>query len=481
MRSVLSLAACACSASALRLTKEGLPAAATDSWGNYWPASRGMLFQQGTTALVGPTLELDEATENNSKILWSFHHPDGVFHSIPLGSVVDNEKNIVVTMDNAIFKVHPNGTALWRWEPPMRDSVVTTVAALGEGRLFFSTSNGKIWCLNPRDGRQIWVSKVSHIMNTTDRGFIGANEGKVIAAFNSTAENERGTNGLVVALDSEHGFIRWVVMPEIPTSCFQPCFTSDGSVLFQDGEGTAYRYDLESGEQEWEAEGVDDTWTRGSPVLANGVFYTVASNTEKARRDDEDGPDDLTPGWIFARSAEDGALLWRKRLPLPADSPPAVGKLPGREGLSVVVPVGQTFETGQTAVIAYDAVTGDKQWTFEGPTLQSQYQAGIEYGAVFRILGSASQMLPLTHPWSAPLIDGAGTVYVGNQDGKLYSLRDVNMDGKIEGAGEIGSMDFGAASFATASPIIVPGMFLFTQTNSLVALKAPSSEVPVSA
>merc|ERR1739848_500854 len=82
------------------------------------------------------------------------------------------------------------------------------------------------------------------------------------------------------------------------------------------------------------------------------------------------------PGSLVAHRLSDGSVLWNKTVPRPPNNLAAIGRLFGREGLSVVQPVGQQVLQGaQTDLLALDAETGEVQWLFEGPKQSGVLQA----------------------------------------------------------------------------------------------------------
>merc|ERR1719401_1356043 len=98
-----------------------------------------------------------------------------------------------------------------------------------------------------------------------------------------------------------------------------------------------------------------------------------------------------SPGFIEAHKVENGELLWKSAVPMPPNNAPAIGKLSGHTKLSVVQPGGyQGTRGGPTGVWAYDAMTGERQWSFIGPSQKFDRQAGEVEGAVERILAGAS-------------------------------------------------------------------------------------------
>jgi len=58
------------------------------------------------------------ATDLMDNISWAWHHPSGVYNTIPVGSpLFDDEQNIIVSSDDAVRKFDPTGTILWSYAP----------------------------------------------------------------------------------------------------------------------------------------------------------------------------------------------------------------------------------------------------------------------------------------------------------------------------------------------------------------------------
>lgn len=474
LRNFLCVAACTEVARGFRVSKEPTVGGAH----YYWPTSRGDVDATGVSPYVGPKLEHGDSsgTTNNSDLLWVWHHPKGPFGTTPIGVAVDEAMNSYLSTDLSMWKISPNGTAVWEWVVPHHDSWIVSGPSIADGKVFFSTENGKVWAVDMMTGGMKWVFKIAHKMNQTDRGLVSVRDGIVVAAFNATWEGTRRGNGFVAGFRALDGHPIWAVKPDAPTTSFHACFPGDGTVVYQDAEGSAYSHDLQTGIARWKVGGVPDTWTTGSPVVAKGVLYTVVSNASDVEWE-EDSPDALVAGFLMARNASTGQYIWGVSLPLPPNGAPVVGRLPGRSGLSVVQPCGTNVQNGSTAVYAFDAAMGTKQWSFRGPDMTGPFQAGALMGMGERLLSSGSIGIPVTPPWSAPVIDAEGTVFLGNQDGLVYRLRDENMDGIVEGDGEVGTFDSGAAFFSASSPVILPGMMVFANTNSLFALRTNKTPV----
>merc|ERR1711884_609279 len=79
----------------------------------------------------------------------------------------------------------------------------------------------------------------------------------------------------------------------------------------------------------------------------------------------------------------------------------------------------------------FDAETGSPLWTWEGPTSYWRMAPGDRDGFIPRSkLGVRAISCPT--PWNQPRIGYDGTIYVGNQNGKFYAIRDANGDDRID-------------------------------------------------
>jgi len=427
----------------------------------YWPSGRGAVGQYGSSPYLGPT-NLTRA------FMWSWHHPGGRFHTVPYGTAIDDWGNIFLTTDTSIWKLSPTGLALWSFAPRDYCGSCRTIFSAGsllDGRVHFTTLDGRFWAVGMEAGEVLWTTKVCDSINF-DNGFVSAHAGVVVAATDSgTATGPQPiANLLVRAVNASDGRPLWSFKPDRPIWNFLALFPGDGTVLYQDFEGRAYRHQLSDGSLVWKAGGDVGSWTDGSPLLGNGVFYTVAARM--------DLPSAMAAGNLTAHRLSDGAVLWKAPVPMPPNNAPALGRL-ATGGISVVAPGGfQGRKGGPTGVFAYDAVTGIPQWTFKGPPQASFHQAGEVEGTIERGLAGASPSY-VTNPWSAATIDAGGTVYVGHEDGLFFALRDLDGDGRVEGTDEVSSFDTGAAFVGSSGPAHAPGFVAIASCDSLFVFKAP--------
>jgi outer membrane protein assembly factor BamB len=396
---------------------------------------------------------------------WSWHHPGGRFHTLPYGTAIDDQKNIYLTTDTAMWKFGPTGNTIWTFTPNPKATIFSS-ASLLDGRVHFTTLDGRMWAISMETGEELWSRKVCDHINY-DNGFVTASEGVMIGATDASMLNERGANGLVRAVNATDGSPLWTYKPNQHIWNFMASYPGDGTVLYQDWEGRAYRHHLNNGSLIWMSGGDPGSWTDGTPLLANGVFYTVSAFM---------GAKEMflakTPGFLQAYRLEDGKQLWKSKVKMPPNNAPAFGKLPGHTGFSVVQPGGwQGVKGGPTGVFAYDAATGELQWSFSGPSQKNQHQAGELEGMAERKIAGASTGY-VTNPWSAATMDADGTVYVGHEDGLIFALQDANGDGSVQGEGEVDTFDTGAAFVGSSGPAHAPGMLAVASCDSLYVFSA---------
>mmetsp|Transcript_79 Transcript_79/g.298 ORF Transcript_79/g.298 Transcript_79/m.298 type:complete len:160 (+) Transcript_79:325-804(+) len=158
---------------------------------------------------------------------------------------------------------------------------------------------------------------------------------------------------------------------------------------------------------------------------------------------------------------------------------PAVGRLGRGPRLSLVQPIGQQSVQGELYdVLALDAGTGEQQWAFHGPR-----QAGLHQAARDLSPEQQAKLRPvcIPNPWSAPTIDSRGTVYLANQEGPVFALRDANGDGEVLGAGEVDSYDTLRGTPGSEAPSLAPGLMAISTCDALYVFRWPTVPPPAAA
>jgi len=327
-------------------------------------------------------------------------------------------------------------------------------------------------------------------------------------------------------VNATDGSFLWNFTPDAGVWNFLPYFVGDGTIVFQDWDGGAYRLKASDGEVVWRVGGGDGgTWTDGGPALGeNGVLYTVKSKAGQLL-----APFGF-PGGLRAFRVSDGTVLWEKEFEQTPYTYPVVGHLQEGGPLAVVTGIGSlgffplrlliliyaalggvlgqlwpvlfcccfrgtcfqrcrgwlkqvclaailgpllfpclallfTKKEFKHSIEAFDAETGSLLWRYDMPPWRWYAAAGDEEGMSLRYeLGRTPICLPLAS--SYPTLDAQGILYIGHMDGKLYAVQDRDGNGHIEEESEVCSYDTGG-SFSTAGPSIVPGMLAVTTCDSL--------------
>lgn len=467
----------------------------------YWPHGRGRVGSFGASEERG-TPDLQQSPS------WSWHHPDGRFHTTIVGSpLIDHSFNIYLAAEDGVRKFDRNGSMLWLYKAP---GPIGMSPSLFKGSLFGSTRNGHIFAVDMETGNSKWVINVS-VPVADGAGFVEAHNSVVVAAVDSVDD---GGNSRVIGLSASTGELLWDFRPDYPVYNFAPFFGPDRTVVFQDGNAGLYRIGIDHGKIFWSKPGqelvapqeedgdppggIQASHTEGGVVLgSNGIVYSVSVwATSKGTRSD-------TPGGVHAYNVSDGSLLWYRQMPRPPNSIPAIARLTKNKkaGFSLVVPMGkplalpvveympwwmpkewklafhkESIALGEdanrlwhnkrmpTELLTMDAETGEAGWTYEAPLWSHITGAGDEEGLLERRrLGIRETCQP--PPWSSPIVDSEGTVYVGHESGKFFAIRDKNHDGHINRKHEVSVFDAGAGFLQP--PSLAPGMLAVASCDSL--------------
>jgi outer membrane protein assembly factor BamB len=422
--------------------------------GYYWSSGRGSIEHYSTSPYTAPF--------NISKPTWAWQ-PSVKWSTIPIGTSIDDQKAIYLTCAEGIRKFSPDGALVWTWNRQGTE-VLTKVAALMDGAVFGMTMEGRAFAVSMDTGRELWSTKVA---NTSDGNFghVQAHAGVVITAVNNSLDMNRRTpaccgpaNHHVVGLNGTDGGLLWSYEPTIPVWNFGSSFVGDGTFIFQDLEGRVHRNSVSDGTLVWKSGGIPESWTDGQANLGpNGLVYGVANYGSGPR------------GCLSAYRVSDGRMLWRQDVPVSPNSVPAIGRLFGHTGFSVVMPIGMNDVAGQRIdVHVFDAETGARGWAFEGYV--QKFSCGLGDAnpvAVQTRLAAGIQGMTMPNSWGIPVLDGQGTVYVGGITGHLLALRDTDGDGSVSGPDEVSVFTTDADFVGSSGPALAPGVLAAANANSL--------------
>lgn len=425
----------------------------------FWPSGRGRVGNYSTSPFVAPF-------DLNASLAWTWHDPVARYANVPNGANIDDQKNIYLTSLDGIRKFSPDGVLLWTFNG---DKEMPDQASIYKGAVYVSATTGMIYAISMQTGKELWKTKLA----STDgnNGWVSVYEDTVITGSDSQAMYKgqprpgKYADQLVTGLNATDGTVKWNYRPASPVWNFAASFGGDGTFIFQDYEGRAYRNRVSDGANLWQSGGALGSWTDGSALLgSNKIVYTVSNDYFTEGN---------APGFVYAFRLEDGVQLWKTKVPRPPNNMPALGQLAGKTGLSLVQPIGQQCGKGQpTDVYAFDSETGEVQWIFNGPSQQKSLQAGDSNEiAQFQRRQAGVRSITLPNPWSAPTIDGNGKVYIGSEEGPFYTLVDVDGDGQVTGSMEVSSFDTLACFSGSHSPAIAPGILVTASIDAMYVFK----------
>mmetsp|Transcript_92116 Transcript_92116/g.214099 ORF Transcript_92116/g.214099 Transcript_92116/m.214099 type:complete len:536 (-) Transcript_92116:73-1680(-) len=447
-------------------------ASASSSGDYYWPMGRGRPGSYSTSPFTG--------VWNITAPTWSWHHPVHRWYTVPVGVGLDDKRDIYLTAADGLRKFSPKGKLLWTYNRPVTE-VINNVAALMDGAMYVATSIGRVVAVDMQNGVELWSTRVSW-GSSGNYGWLGAHRGVVVVGSDLKAGYRTGNPGCcgppdnaVFGLNATTGCLLWRYVPEVPVWNYHFAFPGDDTFIFQDLEGRAYRSRLSDGQLIWKAGGGVNTWTDGSATMgSNGIVYHVDTKFMGSCLQSSQQPwPGQVCGSLYARKLEDGALIWSADVPKPPNNIPSIGRLYGRNDLSVVMPIGQQCQRGQRIdVYAFNAETGERQWVFEGFSQVGDYVAGDAEGVPYRENNRIPSMT-MPNPWGAATIDAAGTVYLGGETGHIFALRDTNGDGTVAGVDEVVSFDTGAAAVGSSGFALAPGMLVGMDISTLYMWEVP--------
>lgn len=385
-------------------------------------------------------------------------------HTMGYGSTMDNELNVYFTAIDGIRKFGPNGELLWQ-HITLPDNVYNT-ASLANGAVYAEDSSGHAFALDMATGNTIWRTQVTSSTNgahppmqldmflTTPNGFTNVNDGiMVIDSHRDMASHH------AFGLNATDGSMLWSFKASNPFWSFGASFPGDGSVVFQDYTGVAYCLGARDGKLIWKSDDNGDSFALGTANIGpDGSVYTVENNAMSFSEN--------TEGRLTKRRLSDGEVMWQVTTPHPPNNQPLVG-----HGLVIQGMGSPQQRNATTYVYAYDEETGDVKWVFNGPAQQTKQQAGDEEMGFIRFMNGLPYQFCLPTPWSSPSFGDDGTVYIGNQAGGFYSLRDTDGDGVVSWPEEVSVYNTAFGFAGSSSPAIAPGMVAIASCDGLAVFK----------
>jgi len=463
-------------------------------------------------------------TDLQKSFSWSWFGPSNTrFEDSFVGGVIDDKKNIYVLGDRNAYKLSPDGKLLWMYYIPGQSS--GDGPAIYEGRFYGSTGDGKIYAVGMETGSTSWVTQASS-HDGGEYSQLAAHAGVLIAQGDKRCQDlpfQSCACAKVFGLNTTDGNVLWKYDANEVLWDWFPQFPDDETVVFMDKTGGLHRLRIQTGEVIWKADGIPTTWTDGSQFVAsNGLSYAVqvlhplvgGSCTPGER-----GQISNCNGYVTAYNTTDGSRVWRATVPKPPNTSPALGPVGIGGKPALVMPIGQQSSEGCSIpaytqvwprlkamglgdglsawlsakihefsvwlgdsngwlwgtltrthdVLALDPDTGRLLWTWEGPTTHRKCNRGDEDGFHPRLLqGKRTVCCPT--PWGQPHIGPDGTIYIGNENGDFFALRDANGDGRIDDEKEVSVYHTGA-TFPHPGAAHAPGMMVAVNFDGVFVWK----------
>jgi outer membrane protein assembly factor BamB len=432
-------------------------------------------------------------------LAWSWHHPDGKYHTIIYGALMDDKKNVYLTCTDGIRKFSTDGEMLWHYfPPPLERGCVLSMSSIMDGRLFASTQKGWVFALDMETGKELWAEKKAKD-RSVGLASVESHDGIVVTGVDRSGPPNPGGDSRLLGLDAKTGQTLWSSsLPEhIMLYSTMAVFPGDDSFIVMDTSGSVYKHGLHNGTLLWVSYAVGSigSFSDGGVVLGpDGTSYTC-SQYEGAGKGSDDGVLKMERGALRAYRLSDGKMLWNRTLDYPCMSWPVVapnGEVIVPSGDSLEKPVADSsgladyFHTTKEAlhdlslqwgndelknfgfplhyanIKAFDAKTGEPKWTTELPPYGRTSAAGDEEGYPERKkLGIRNSCFP--EQFGSPTVSGDGTIYVGRADGALYAVE--SGTGNFKKAFETG------AGFQHPGTIWAPGMMAVPSCDGLFVWK----------
>mmetsp|Transcript_34380 Transcript_34380/g.109129 ORF Transcript_34380/g.109129 Transcript_34380/m.109129 type:complete len:526 (-) Transcript_34380:67-1644(-) len=486
---------------------ESCSSQAAPTYAHHWPHNHGHEGMYSTSTHPGPPWG-----KMKESLAFRWHHPAGQYHTVLVGAaIMDHERNFYIATIFEIRKISREGKELWTYVP---GGDISNSPGLMGGVVYGTNTAGMMYAVDIKTGKEIWKTKVSASV-TGDTSYVEGKDGIIVAGVqDAPSPIQPGGNPNVIGVNATDGKRLWGFTPDVPTWNIMAMFTDEGNFVFQTQAGTVYCLKLQDGSLVWrngpeakfpEAKsGLHYLWTDGGATVgSNGIAY-VGSNLGHGMTaiPGGDGTPTNVAGYVHAYNASNGKFIWGEVVSRPMMSWPAVGRIgpnmrlatvstlgtnPGAPGVSMYyqwLPDWLKLQMHHwsiwlgdrakflwwnpgfaTEVVAMDAATGQRLWTWTPPVYPRLACKGDEEALVLRMtMGIRSQCM--TASWGAPSIGGDGVVYAPHMNGMVYAIKDINGNGIIEEATEVTSFDAESA-FLHGGPTFAPGTMAVTTCDSL--------------
>lgn len=339
-----------------------------------WSQFRGGPYRDGTTTTVGPT---------SSNLLWRFLLR-GTSQGAP--TVHPDESMVYVGGTDGFYGINSDGT--FGWYLRIDQGIVNSAAAVStkHNLVVFGGMNGGIYAVDARTGLTKWTV-------WTKKATKGTRSDPYI--YSSPVLDDRedllyiGAADGLYAVELESGRVKWIFDAKGEPVWSSPALSADQKTVYVGGiDNFVHAIDAATGIKvwEWETGGFpddpDDPDVDSSPAVSrrDGTVYVGSFDNR-----------------LHAIDGRTGQVKWSYRTDDDVISSPSVA----RDGKTIYIP----SISGKVHAVSDK---GEKRWSTD--------------------LGHAIM--------AEPVLDGANTLYIGDDDGKVYALDAKN--GKIKWSHDFG-------------------------------------------
>eukprot|EP00971_Amphidinium_carterae_P112605 2230098-Amphidinium_carterae.1 len=196
----------------------------------YYPQGRGQPehFGQSPYSFGGRACNL------SAMRAWTWTHPAGRFAAVTTGkAVVDDRKCVYLTQESVIYKLSPEGSLIWKWQPQNQQwpgRHLPRHSALYDGLLYNCISDGSVFAIDMETGFQVWETRVAN-QTGGDTGFVTVYAGRVFLDVDPPDPTINRKNR-IVSLNASTGEMLWEYRPDSGVWNFLPHYLGDDTLLF---------------------------------------------------------------------------------------------------------------------------------------------------------------------------------------------------------------------------------------------------------
>ncbi|CAK0812898.1 unnamed protein product, partial [Prorocentrum cordatum] len=275
------------------------------------------------------------ATDLLENLSWSWHHPAGVFNTIPVGSpLIDDEMNIYIGSDDAIRKFNIVGDIVWSYAPRGQLAAAPTLAIASSRRgaspvqdQWYAEQEDLLkpdWAGSESEAVQISKDfKVGDLVKVKPGASYRADGSQIYRAgdqglISGVVEDEDGNENRAVILWTRTGRKSVVQIPSM-NSRFERVAPKKAKanapiIVGSTTSGYVFAIDIESGEELWATWASNEiSGVKGSVASKDGVVVAATNRcTDRYCYRYRNQTNVFTPGNLFVRglSALDGSTIW---------------------------------------------------------------------------------------------------------------------------------------------------------------------------